>query len=80
MISLNLIPPLLIKGEGRERGVCVYVCKREREGEKEQGKKEECRVTELITALAGGSAACAAILSCPSRPALANTATHSYCN
>ncbi len=48
--------------------------------EKERGKKEECRVTELITALAGGSAACAAILSCPSRPALANTATHSYCN
>lgn len=45
--------------------MCVCcVCKGEGE-EKEQGKKEECRVTELITALAGGSAACAAILSCP---------------
>lgn len=40
------------------------VCKEERD-EKEEGKNEECRVTELITVLAGGSAACAAILSCP---------------
>lgn len=56
------------------KSLCVCVC----EGEKKQGK--ECYVTELITVLAGQSVSYIVILSCPSSPALANTATHSYCN